>query len=178
MTPPPGIPITFFRSDKRFGEFSNFYPSDIEYDGVIYRSAEHLFTALRFIYPGAPEDNKIMVNSIVNQKGAYNVSLLYRYYKDTTRSVFVLESNNEEWQRPLIRLAKKLQKKNIVENPDFDSLGVMKMVLENKFKDNDLRDLLESTGDNELVYESSDQFWGMKKGKGENNLGKLLMEIR
>jgi ribA/ribD-fused uncharacterized protein len=54
-----------------------------------------------------------------------------------------------------------------------------------KFKNDDLRDLLLSTGDEELIEGNSwhDNFFGVCKcgscyGKGQNNLGKILMKVR
>jgi ribA/ribD-fused uncharacterized protein len=43
-----------------------------------------------------------------------------------------------------------------------------------------LKNLLLETGDKEIVEENwwLDTFWGVCKGKGENNLGKILMKIR
>ncbi len=44
----------------------------------------------------------------------------------------------------------------------------------------DLAEKLVSTGDAELIYnnECGDTYWGVFNGKGENNLGKVLMKVR
>jgi ribA/ribD-fused uncharacterized protein len=60
-------------------------------------------------------------------------------------------------------------------------LGVMKIILRDKFKRNaDLRKQLLATGDSELIEGNvwGDTYWGVCQGKGENHLGKLLMEVR
>jgi ribA/ribD-fused uncharacterized protein len=59
-------------------------------------------------------------------------------------------------------------------------VSVMKMLLEKKFSDKVLRSELLATGDAELVEGNywNDTFWGVCRGRGENWLGKLLMEIR
>ena len=62
-------------------------------------------------------------------------------------------------------------------------VGVMKSVVGNKFRQNyDLGKKLIYTGSAHLVFENSygDDFWGVdrKTGKGENWLGRCLMEIR
>lgn len=60
-------------------------------------------------------------------------------------------------------------------------VGVMTCVLLAKFEQHeDLRRKLLDTGEASLVEESStDPFWGIgKSGKGQNMLGKLLMQIR
>ena len=44
----------------------------------------------------------------------------------------------------------------------------------------ELRAKLIATGDAELIYnnECGDEYWGVFQGKGENNLGKVLMRVR
>lgn len=58
---------------------------------------------------------------------------------------------------------------------------VMRELLAQKFNIPAMRDKLLATGDQELIYGNSpDEFWGINErtGKGENVLGKLLMETR
>lgn len=66
--------------------------------------------------------------------------------------------------------------------PDWDSyrLVVMRLLLERKFSDPGLGQLLLSTRPHELVEGNSwnDRFWGVYRGRGENRLGKMLMDIR
>lgn len=60
-------------------------------------------------------------------------------------------------------------------------LLVMEAILRYKFKPGTMEhDLLLATGDEELVEGNTwgDTFWGVCRGKGENHLGKLLMQIR
>lgn len=66
---------------------------------------------------------------------------------------------------------------------DWDSIkiDVMRDLLRQKFTEEpELRDLLLATGDAELIEGNTwgDYFWGVCNGEGQNNLGKLLMEIR
>lgn len=58
--------------------------------------------------------------------------------------------------------------------------SIMKELVKQKFNDEDLAKLLISTGDTELIEGNTwgDTFWGVCKGKGENNLGRILMDIR
>ena len=44
----------------------------------------------------------------------------------------------------------------------------------------ELREKLIATGDKELIEGNhwNDRFWGVCRGKGQNHLGKLLMELR
>lgn len=59
-------------------------------------------------------------------------------------------------------------------------IPIMRRILELKFSNPQLKELLLSTGNEELVEGNTwgDKFWGTCNGIGENNLGKLLMEIR
>ena len=59
-------------------------------------------------------------------------------------------------------------------------IPVMKEILQAKFSDPELQKSLLATGDMQLVEHNrwKDTFWGVCYGKGENNLGKLLMELR
>ena len=59
-------------------------------------------------------------------------------------------------------------------------LPVMFGLLRLKFQKPELKLLLASTGDSYLEEGNwwGDTFWGVCKGVGENNLGKLLMQVR
>jgi len=67
--------------------------------------------------------------------------------------------------------------------PDWDEvrLEIMRRAVTKKFTTHsELMELLMSTGDAELIENSPfDYFWGCgKDGTGQNNLGKILMQIR
>lgn len=59
-------------------------------------------------------------------------------------------------------------------------VDVMRKLLRAKFSVPDLAQKLLETGNAELIEENTwnDTFWGVCRGVGENQLGKLLMEIR
>lgn len=60
-------------------------------------------------------------------------------------------------------------------------VAVMEQVVSNKFAENpNLAELLLATGEAELIEGNNwnDCFWGMCRGKGKNNLGKILMQVR
>ena len=59
-------------------------------------------------------------------------------------------------------------------------LDVMRTILKEKFKDPMLKVSLMDTGNAKLVEGNhwGDTWWGVCKGKGKNNLGILLMELR
>lgn len=61
------------------------------------------------------------------------------------------------------------------------SIDIMYQALKYKFDQNkSIREKLINTGDALLIEGNTwgDEFWGQVNGKGENTLGKLLMEIR
>jgi N-glycosidase YbiA len=66
--------------------------------------------------------------------------------------------------------------------PNWDKikLVVMNDILIAKFSDFQLKQWLLETGDAELIEgnEWGDTFWGVCRGKGNNFLGKLLMDLR
>ena len=72
--------------------------------------------------------------------------------------------------------------KRLVLRDDWEivKLQVMRDLLSLKFEDPELRTALIDTYPHELVEGNTwhDCFWGVCNGKGENNLGKLLMELR
>jgi len=86
-----------------------------------------------------------------------------------------------------IALAESLQdaRKAAAEAPEAgdwadERLQVMEKILRDKFRRSaEFRQKLKETGDRELAWENrEDGFWGLIKGKGQNHLGKLLMEVR
>ena len=67
--------------------------------------------------------------------------------------------------------------------PDWNDIRVdiMRNIVNAKFTQNpDLMNKLLETNDAELLEGNwwKDTFWGICNGEGENNLGKILMEIR
>lgn len=63
---------------------------------------------------------------------------------------------------------------------DMLRIDVMHELLRIKFSDRQMAGMLLETGNDKLVEGNwwNDRFWGVCKGKGENNLGKLLMQVR
>jgi len=90
---------------------------------------------------------------------------------------------NESEPGGVKKLGRNLEKEGgLVENWGEIKLSVMEEILRDKFSDPHLKNKLLSTED-KILYEGNwwhDDFWGVddKTGKGQNNLGKLLMKIR
>lgn len=67
--------------------------------------------------------------------------------------------------------------------PDWKKIKVdiMLDLVRQKFeRSSDLAEKLLATGDEELIEGNTwgDRFWGVYRGRGENNLGKILMQVR
>lgn len=128
----------------KYAFLSNFYPSEIFYEGMWYSSVEHAFQAAKS--PHQHEREKIR-----DAKTPGQAKRLGRCVRDF---------DVKEW--------------------DSRKIQVMRTCLWLKFKQSYFTEKLLETGTEELVEGNTwnDTFWGVCKGKGENNLGKLLMEIR
>ena len=78
--------------------------------------------------------------------------------------------------------ARRIGKYGLVLRSGWDEMkiNVMFDLIREKFKDEDLRQKLLDTGNEELVEGNNwnDTFWGECSGVGENHLGKILMEVR
>lgn len=72
--------------------------------------------------------------------------------------------------------------RTVLIRPDWNSIKLYTMarLLEQKFKNPDLKDKLLATGSQHLVENNTwgDTYWGVCNGKGFNYLGQLLMFVR
>lgn len=98
-----------------------------------------------------------------------------------------LKSTDVDVRRQFVDLspseAKRLGRRiDLRDDWDDVKVDVMEALLRQKFSDKnpELKEKLLSTGDDDLVEGNwwNDRFWGVCRGVGENNLGKLLMKIR
>lgn len=142
--------IRFYRAnEKPYGAFSNLYPRPVEFDGEVYLTAEHAYQA---------------------GKAA----------KKAVRQ-WILSAPNPA----LVAMAAHgLYSWDVVPNWAIIKFDRMRRVLFAKYRQHqDLRTLLLSTGEARLVESATtnnavNRLWGEVNGKGENMLGKLLMEVR
>ena len=118
--------IDRFKDEYEF--LSNFYPSTINYEGILYPTVEHAFQAAKTL---DPTERQKIANLTTPAKA-----------KAAGRKVKLREGWNE------IRTT--------------------------------IMTLLQNTGENTLVEGNTwnDTFWGVCRGKGQNWLGKILMETR
>lgn len=132
--------INSFKGQYSF--LSNFYPVQVEIEGIVYPSVEHAYVAMKTM----------------------DIEL--------RKQISLMETAGK-----VKRMGRTL---NIRSDWDHIKLPVMFGLLRLKFQKPELKLLLISTGDSHLEEGNwwGDTFWGVCKGVGENNLGKLLMRIR
>ena len=148
--------IMLFKDDS--GYLSNFYPCFIVLDGTQYPSVEHAFQAAK-----AKIGDKHTYIDFSGKK----ITMLARDYIGSARTPGEAKRRGKNIK---LRLGWEDMK-----------LGVMEGLVRQKFS-NDwyLAERLLKTGDAELIEGNwwGDTFWGVCMGKGENNLGKILMKVR
>lgn len=132
-------PIERFKDQYAF--LSNFYPVEIEYQGIEFPSVEHAFQA------------------------AKSMSL-------AERRLFL--GITPEAAKRLGRTVK------LRNDWDVAKVYVMRELLFIKFQQVRFKELLLGTGDALLIEGNDwdDIYWGICDGKGQNTLGKLLLELR
>lgn len=115
------------------------------------------------------------------------VNILGRTYPSAEHAYQALKTNDmakrqEIANAPTAKEAKAIGRKlTLRPNWDNERLPIMDLVVTAKFHQNsDLKKKLVDTGDAELIEGNywRDNFWGVFQGKGENNLGKVLMGVR
>ena len=163
--------IDSFTGEYRF--LSNFYPSEIEYQGIKYPTNEHFYVGMKVNDPQiiSKEASIYLKNLDISNDGAYSVDEIRRLIAQIPTSGKVKRFG---------RLMKLRQ--------DWDDvrLKVMNYGVRQKFtKHENLKHLLLSTGDERLIEGNTwhDNFFGTcscsKCGnKGKNHLGKILMTVR
>jgi len=143
--------------DGRFRFLSNFYPCEIEYQGITYPSNENYYVAMKI------NDMQLINGRMITINDA-------REYVATIKDPGVVKRFG----------------RSIKVRKDWDDikLKIMEYGVRQKFKNQELKEMLLSTGDQELVEGNywHDIYWGKcicnKCGGGQNNLGKILMSVR
>lgn len=144
--------------EGRWAFLSNFYPCEIEHKGIKYPSVEHYYVAM-----------KVTEMQLID--GVY-------YTASDFRELIASIKNPGDAKRFGRRV-------KLRSNWDDKKLDFMNWAVREKFKDEKLKEMLLSTGDEELIEGNwwHDSYWGIcscdKCGdKGENHLGKILMDVR
>jgi ribA/ribD-fused uncharacterized protein len=158
--------------DHPWARLSNFFLSPLTFDGNTYTCSESAYQRAKFVYEGAPEINSEFVKELgkIPTAGALKHAASL---KETGRFPWHKKISDQFARfRGLVKI-----------NPDWDNIKVDKMreIVQARFDQQpEFRRLLLSTG--ELAIEETspkDSFWGTgKDGQGQNQLGKILMEVR
>ena len=137
----------------RYNFLSNFYPAKIEHQGITYPTLEHYYVSMK-----VKNDQQI--------DGKYITMIDCRE--------LIAKMPNPARVKQFGKIIK------VRRDWDDVKLDIMLWGIREKFKHTDLKDLLLSTGDQELVEGNTwnDTYWGICRGEGQNNLGKILMKVR
>lgn len=139
MSSEPTVDIIQFQGEHRW--LSNFWPVDVMFEGICYKSTENAYQAAKTTEP-------------------------------TLRAIFMNCKPGEA----------KRAGKSLPIRSDWESvkLSIMEDLLRQKFWQPEFREKLLATGDCQIIEGNhwNDTFWGVCKGRGENNLGKIIMRIR
>lgn len=151
----PQAAHVFCKVKEKWGGFSNMsndFPLIV--NGVAIKNSEALYQALR--YPGDSE----LQQKIIDQNGGYSSKLASKPYRQS-------DKNREDWEIQKVNIMRYVLHVKLAQN--FDTFG----------------DLLTKSGTRPIVELSRrDAYWGCKiingteNLRGQNVLGKLLMELR
>ena len=140
--------------EGRYRFLSNFYPCEVEHQGITYPSNEHYYVAMKV-------NDQQLINGIYYTPGDFREMLSKMINPGAVK-----------------RLGQKIK---IRKDWDSKKLEIMNWGVRYKFNNNKiLKELLLSTGDDELIEGNywKDTYWGVCNGIGKNHLGKILMEVR
>lgn len=127
----------------KYSFLSNFHPSKVKFEGLIYPTSEHAFQAAKTL----------------------NMDIRKRFCSYDSPGIAKRMGRKIElrsdWEEVKVSTMKKIVKLKFLQHP----------VLTKR---------LLNTGNTKLIEGNTwnDTFWGVCRGKGENNLGKILMEVR
>ena len=113
--------------------------------------------------------------------------VLDRITYPTVEHAYQAAKADDRWERermaalPTAGAAKRAGRK-VALRPDWErvKVGIMEDLVRRKFADPGLAEPLLATGKAELVEGNTwnDRFWGVCRGEGRNELGKILMTVR
>jgi len=169
------VQIRFFQGTKEGpGFLSNFFEprKPLTYKHKTYRTAEHLYQAMKFMQDPDNRANRALAESIRQQTTPYKAKILAGS-----------GGGNRKWQQNLKSSHARFVSGGAKISEDWLArrLGVMRKVVDIKFaNDVDCAKALRATGNAELIEASPyDAFWGTgRDGRGHNWLGKILEETR
>ena len=163
--------IHFYDEKEKYGEFSNYYASKIEYKGKKYPTAEHLFQAFKFMGPDASKKSLKYAELIRTQSTANKAKILANQKR----------GGGYKWRTDMNTIIDEYKDVKLREDWAFIKDDAMRLIVCMKMKQNPkIYKLLLSTKPKLLAeHTKRDKYWGDGgDGSGKNMLGKILMQIR
>lgn len=161
--------IEFYDEKNEFGEFSNYFLSNITIDGKRYPTVEHYFQSQKFI--GSKDAEKYA--EIIREQSTPNKAKILANQR---------QGGGYKWRTDLNPIIQKYKERGVEIRPDWEDIkmDVMRKGLLAKFSTPPFNKILLDTGDAILIeHTTRDKIWGDGgDGSGQNLLGKLLMETR
>lgn len=130
-----------------------------KYNGMEYSSVENAFHAQKVDdNDERVEEYRLALSTIVDEPLKPNEAKKFGGKKSFGENGFTLRP---DWDKVKLKIMKEITREYYLSNPEF-------------------RDKLINTGNKKLVHSGFriDDYWGVKKTGGENNHGKILMELR
>jgi ribA/ribD-fused uncharacterized protein len=152
------IMIDSFSGRWRF--LSNFYPAKILHQGITYPTVEHYYVAMKI-----KNDQQIDGRNITHIDCREMIAKMPAEHAGKVKQLGQILKVRKDW-------------KDV-------KMDVMLWGVREKFKHEDLKQMLLDTGEQELIEGNwwHDNFFGICtcgpcQGQGQNNLGKILMKVR
>lgn len=175
--------ILFYKeNEKLYGVFSNFYDAPINSNYETWSTVEAYFQGQKFNCDANIEsDEHTEYMKLIRQTDSPWKARMLGEQKLIGKFAYKLTISKDN--NVLIKdIIKKYSHLNIRDDWEDIKMDVMKEGLLQKFtQHHNLKDVLLSTNNSNIVEHypySAKTGWGQWKGEGENNLGKLLMELR
>ena len=142
--------ISGFFNENRY--LSNYYYAPFVYEGVLFQTVEHAFH-----YFKVDEEKDLPADDI----NSWRYKILNAFTPGAAKKLGRMCPMRADWDSIKVAEVKKMVREKFEQNPD-----LMKKLL--------------ATGSEYLEETNTwnDKFWGVCNGVGQNNLGKILMEIR
>jgi len=157
--------------DGRYRFLSNFHPAEITHQGIKYPSVEHFYVAMKI------NKSQFIQVKVTTREGT-SKQLKQMDVAEAREYISKIKTAGD-----VKRLGRELSIRADWNSVKYDVMlyGVRKKFYEHE----DLKQLLLETGDSELIEGNTwhDIYWGVCEcpkccGTGENNLGKVLMQVR
>lgn len=158
--------INYFSGSKKYKWLSSFNMTNpdtdeelnpFKYEGVEYPSVEHAFHAQKIEVGHLKEEEYKLIFSTMNDFKPNEAKRFgsRKYFEDNNFKL------RKDWDKIKLKLMKDIIKEYYLSNPI-------------------MIDKLVETGKSQLIHKGFriDNYWGMNKNGGENNHGKILMELR